>query len=121
MLIWSNATGHHDPVRRHHPDRLSVPDLSAGTRRPALVVSTDNERRRDLVVAFITPVPRPEPDAVPIAPTPSDGLKVPSLVRCDKLATLDQGIIAGRLGTAESGWLSGSRNAFFAVFGFGYP
>lgn len=96
-------------------------DLSASKRRPALVVSADNDRRTDVVVAYITSVPRIEPDAVPIMPTPGNGLKVPSLVRFDKLATVDKAIIAGRLGNADPGWLLRHRGVFFGVFGFGLP
>lgn len=45
-------------------------DFSAAKRRPALVVSTDNDRRTDVVVAFIISVLRAEvPDAASIAPT----------------------------------------------------
>ncbi|WP_367161314.1 hypothetical protein ABUE34_15105 (plasmid) [Kozakia baliensis] len=38
--------------------RFPFTDLSADKRRLALIVSRDNERRSDLVVAFITSVPR---------------------------------------------------------------
>jgi len=94
-------------------------DLSSAKRRPALVVSTDNDRRTDVVVAYITSVPHAEQlDAAPIAPTPGNGLKVPSLVRFDKLATLDVSILAGRLGSADPAWLAENRLTFFAVFGF---
>lgn len=94
-------------------------DLTNSKRRPALVVSTDNDRRTDIVVAYITSVPRIEPDAAPILPTPGNGLKVPSLVRFDKLATIDKAIIAGRLGSAEPQWLLRQRDTFYGVFGFG--
>jgi mRNA interferase MazF len=94
-------------------------DLSAAKRRPALVVSTDNDRRSDVVVAFITSIPHPHlPDASPVAPTPENGLKVASRVWFDKLATLDIGILAGRLGSADPAWLIEHRTTFFAVFGF---
>ena len=81
-------------------------DLTATKRRPALVISTDNDRRTDILVAYITSVPRIESDAVPIAPTPQTGLKVPSMVRFDKIATISKDIIAGRLGFAAipRGW-----------------
>lgn len=82
------------------------------------MVSTDNDRRTDVVVAYITSVPRIEPDAAPILPSPSNGLKVPSLVRLDKLATIDKAIIAGRLGDADPTWLSVHRAVFHGVFGF---
>jgi mRNA interferase MazF len=93
-------------------------DLSAAKRRPALVISTDNERRVDVVVVYITSVPRIEPDAVPIMPTPGNGLKVPSLVRFDKLATINKAILAGRLGDADLAWLAAHRGVFYGVFGF---
>jgi mRNA interferase MazF len=78
--------------------RFPFTDLSGGKRRPALVVSRDNQRRTDIVVCFITFVPRTGPDMALIAAIPGTGLKVPSVVRFDKLATLDLAVIAGKLG-----------------------
>jgi mRNA interferase MazF len=98
--------------------RFPFTDLTGDKRRPALVVSRDNGRRTDLVVCFITSVPRSGPDTAPIAPDPGTGLKVPSVVRFDKLATLDLGVIAGRLGEAPATWLDAHRATFFGVFGF---
>jgi mRNA interferase MazF len=96
-------------------------DLTAAKRRPALVVSTDNDRRTDVVVAYITSVPRNDPDAMPITPTAGTGLKVPSLVRFDKIATIEKHIVAGRIGNADPTWLTDARKVFFGVFGFGSP
>jgi mRNA interferase MazF len=93
-------------------------DLSAAKRRPALVISTDNTRRTDVVVAYITSVPQAQRDAAPIAPDAQNGLKVQSMVRFDKIATIDKTIIAGRLGSADADWLARNRETFFAVFGF---
>jgi mRNA interferase MazF len=50
--------------------------------------------------------------------SPGTGLKVPSVVRFDKLATLDRSVIAGRLGVAPPAWLAANRAVFFGVFGF---
>jgi mRNA interferase MazF len=72
-------------------------DLSSAKRRPALVVSTDNARRTDVIVAYITSVPRNEPDSAAIAPTPENGLKSPSMVRFDKLATIEKKLSWGAL------------------------
>lgn len=58
---------------------------------------------------------------MPIAPTAETGLKVPSSVRFDKIATIEKRIIAGRIGDADPTWLADARNVFFAVFGFGSP
>jgi mRNA-degrading endonuclease toxin of MazEF toxin-antitoxin module len=74
--------------------RFPFTDLSGAKRRPALVVSRDNDRRPDRVVCF-TSVPRTGPDMAPLAPTAGTGLKVPSVVRFDQLATLDPSAIAG--------------------------
>ena len=101
--------------------RFPFTDLSGDKRRPALVVSRDNHRRADLVVCFVTSVPRAGPDAAPIAPAPGTGLKIPSVVRFDKLATLDRAVIAGKLGDAPAEWLDSHRATFFGVFGFASP
>lgn len=98
--------------------RFPFTDLSGDKRRPALVVSRDNDRRPDLVVCFITSVPRRGPDMAPLAASPGTGLKVPSVVRFDKLATLDRSVIAGRLGDAPADWLAEQSAVFFGVFGF---
>jgi mRNA interferase MazF len=100
--------------------RFPFTDLSGDKRRPALVVSRDNDRRSDLVVCFITSVPRAGPDMAPIIASADTGLKVPSVVRFDKIATLDRSIITGKLGDAPALWLA-AQQASFGVFGFGRP
>jgi len=87
--------------------RFPFTDLSGDKRRPALVVSRNNHRRADLVVCFITSVP-----------SPGTGLKVASVVRFDKLATLDPAVITGKLGDAPAVWLDLHRATFFGVSGF---
>jgi mRNA interferase MazF len=101
--------------------RFPFTDLSGDKRRPALVVSRDNDRRSDLVVCFITSVPRAGPDMAPIIASADTGLKVPSVVGFDKIATLDRSIITGKLGNAPSLWLTAQQASFFGVFGFGHP
>jgi mRNA interferase MazF len=102
-------------------DRFPLHDLTGVKRRPALVISTDNDRRTDIIVAYITSIPRHDPDALAIAPTRRTGLKVASAVRFDKVATIDRSIIAGRIGDAEPVWMQNARQTFFGVFGFGSP
>ena len=92
-------------------------DLTAVKRPPALVISRDNERRTDVVVAYITSIPREYRDAIPIAPTAGTGLKVASLVRFDKIATINKDIIAGRIGDADLIWLIDARRIFLACSG----
>jgi mRNA interferase MazF len=98
--------------------RFPFTDLSGDKRRPALVVSRDNDRRPDLVVRVITSVPRSGPDMAAIEAGGGTGLKVASVVRFDKLATLDRVVIAGRLGAAPPDWLAAQRSVFLGVFGF---
>ena len=101
--------------------RFPFTDLSGDKRRPALVISRDNDRRPDVIVCFITSVQRSGLDMAPIGATAETGLKVHSLVRFDKLATLDRSVIAGRIGAAPAGWLQAHRAVFFGVFGFDEP
>jgi mRNA interferase MazF len=49
--------------------RFPFTDLSGDKRRPALVISRDNDRRPDLVVCFITSVQRSGPDIAAISTT----------------------------------------------------
>ncbi len=72
-------------------------------------------------MCFITSVPRSGPDVAPIAATPGTGLKAPSVVRFDKVATLDKSVVTGRLGEAPPAWLAAHRATFLGVFGFGSP
>lgn len=79
-------------------------DLSAQRIRPALIVSNNEKRGDDIIVVFISSVLSQTPrtsDVGILASSPSfseTGLKVSSVVRCDKIATLDKRIVLGELG-----------------------
>jgi mRNA interferase MazF len=75
-------------------------DLSATKMRPALVLSA-KPLKSDVLVAFISSKLRQGEYHVPIPPTAKNGLKVPSVVICSKLATLEKTVILGELGRAE--------------------
>jgi mRNA interferase MazF len=99
--------------------RFPFTDLSGQKLRPALIVSRDNDRRPDVVLAFITSRSHAaNTDALAISPSNENGLKVPSAVRFDKLATLEKRIIAGKLGDAEPSFLKKAGPVLFGVFGF---
>lgn len=98
--------------------RFPFTDLSGDKRRPALVVSRDNDRRADVVVCFITSIPRSGPDMAPIEASAETGLKVPSVVRFDKVATLEKTVVTGKLGEAAPVWLANHGAIFYGVFGF---
>ena len=99
--------------------RLPFTDLSGDKNRPVLIVSRDNDRRTDVVVCFITSVPRAGQDMAVIDASAGTGLKVRSTVRFDKLATLEKLVITGRIGNAPADWLAAQKATFFGVFGFG--
>lgn len=94
-------------------------DLSAAKVRPALVVSQPDSAARDVVVCFITSKQNQDlPHALALKATAKTGLKVPSVVRFDRIATLEKRIVLGELGRIEPRTLRSHRRAFFAVFGF---
>lgn len=86
-------------------------DLSGARVRPAVIVSRSDRSGDDVVLAFVSSVipPRPLPtDLVLDSSHPQfreTGLKVPSIVKCDKLATVQRGIILGELGQLSASLL----------------
>jgi len=79
-------------------------DLSGVKVRPAVVISRPDRPGDDVILAFISSVvpTRLLPTDLPVDPAHPDargtGLKVPSIVKCDKLATVQRRIILGELG-----------------------
>jgi mRNA interferase MazF len=79
-------------------------DLTTLKRRPALIVSAKINSNSEVIVAFITSVKpvRLEYSDLLIDKTSDDfiisGLKVPSIIKLDKLLTINSGIIKGELG-----------------------
>lgn len=94
-------------------------DLSAAKVRPALVVSKGASRSTDVILCFISSQ-KPVKGA-PIIPLTADamtGLKVPSVVRLDKIATLDSRVILGALGRVPKKMLQIHKKRFLDIFGF---
>jgi mRNA interferase MazF len=79
-------------------------DLSGPKRRPALVVSRDNERRSDFDCMLYRFHGAHWARYGAACATPGTSLEVPSVVRFDKLATLDRAILAGKIGDAAADW-----------------
>ena len=93
-------------------------DLSSAKVRPALVLSPKKEKSLDMIVCFISSqIDVQSPHAVRVEPSAENGLKVSSLVRFDKIATLDRRIALGRLGKVTPLWLASHRKNFLSVFG----
>ncbi len=79
-------------------------DLSGTKVRPAVVVSPSDRPGEDVILAFISSIKPPTlvPTDLSIASSHPDfsasGLKIASIVKCDKLATVQRRIIFGELG-----------------------
>ncbi len=93
-------------------------DFSQTKVRPALIISKDNQKGQTVIICFITSNPRQDKSAVKIDNTPVTGLKVPSVVRLDKIATVDKNIVLGELGRVENSFFTDNRQSFFDIFGF---
>jgi mRNA interferase MazF len=81
-------------------------DLTGQKVRPALVLSV-SKRGEDCIVAFISSQKskRGAFDVLVVSST-SNGLKADSIIKVDKMATLQKKIVLGELGALESGILS---------------
>ena len=81
-------------------------NLSATKVRPALIVSSDT-RASDVIVVFITSVLTPHRQRTHVVVRDEDpkfgktGLRITSIIRCEKLATLDRRIVLGELGSLD--------------------
>lgn len=78
-------------------------DLSVAKVRPAIVISAGNDVHNDVIAVFISSVfPRRSAQGDLAVTEQSNlsamGLKVPSIIKCRKIATLDRAIIIGELG-----------------------
>ena len=77
-------------------------DLSSAKVRPALVLVPPMHDTHDMIVAFMSSRMDGKDDrSVSVQPSSSNGLKVPSLIRLSKLATLDRRIALGTLGKID--------------------
>lgn len=97
-------------------------DLTSAKLRPALIVSKYREDD-DIIVAFISSKSAQQEQGIYTLKTSDPdfsetGLKVDSVVRFDKIATLNKKIVLGELGSVGSKTVSAMAPVFFEVFGF---
>ena len=79
-------------------------DLSGNKNRPALVLIDSED---DVTVCFITAQIKWKSEFdFSIFPSDINGLKMKSLIRLSKFATIDKDLIIGRLGVLEDNYLS---------------
>jgi mRNA interferase MazF len=80
-------------------------DLSASKVRPAVIISDPQYTDKDVSVLFISSRISKKTGPMDHTIKPADphfeetGLKVPSLIKCNKVATLDKKIVLGEMGT----------------------
>jgi len=90
-------------------------DLSGQKVRPALVLYVS--RGEDCIVAFISSVQKKKNTFdMPIEATPANGLKVDSVIKLDKLATVQKKIVIGELGMAEKSVLVAANTTLRKLF-----
>lgn len=93
-------------------------DLSNTKVRPALIISKNNQKSQNVIVCFITSNQRQTQNDVKIENIPETGLKTPSVIRLDKIATIDKKIILGELGKVNENFFTENKQKFFNIFGF---
>ena len=96
--------------------RFPFTDLSGEKRRPALVLSVNNDGE-DIIVCAITSRPYHGRYDIPIEPNDQNGLKVPSWVQFDKIATLAKTVISGRMGVVSEPFMQKNRGALRTLLG----
>lgn len=83
-------------------------DLSSQKVRPAIIISEPTRVKEHVIVAFVTSKPTATSSKGWITVTQrskefgDSGLKQTSLIRCDKIATLDKKIVLGEIGKLPS-------------------
>ncbi len=82
-------------------------DLSGQKIRPALVLHNEN-KGEDCIVSFISSVQSQKMGKFDVLVTPSvsNGFKIKSTIKVNKIATLQKKLILGRLGTLETSLLT---------------
>jgi len=77
-------------------------DLSDNKIRPALILFSD-KKSVDIIVVFITSnINHRGLFDVSITPSSANGIKTPSKIVCDKIASLDKKIVIGKVGECEA-------------------
>ena len=76
-------------------------DLTAAKVRPAVVLSAKLVKS-DVVLAFISSKQKRGQYNVAVTPSTINGLKMPSMIICSKLATLEKTVLLGELGYVEN-------------------
>lgn len=93
---------------------FSFTDLSSAKLRPALVVA--NPYGENIIVVFISSQKSNKSTDVQIVATKQNGLKKDSVIKCAKIATLDQGMFVGKLGELDTKYQKTVRKILARLF-----
>jgi mRNA interferase MazF len=99
-------------------------DLTSAKLRPALIVSANTKKSKDVMVAFISSkVEKSVPPSRALLKSTDKffseaGLKVSSVIFFDKIATLHKQLIIGEIGHINPLALNKLKKNFLAAFGF---
>ncbi len=89
-------------------------DLTGNKYRPAVVLASSTI---DVTVCFVSSQLKwKEEHDLEINPTPSNGLKVISLVRVMKIMTIDNELVAGKLGVLDINEIENLNHSLVKVF-----
>ena len=93
-------------------------DLSGHKVRPAIVLYSQN-KGNDCVVCFVSSKDNEKIGTLDlkVTPTPQNGLKVDSVIKVTKLATLEKRIAIGEIGTLEKSVIKNIDSVLKKVFG----
>jgi mRNA interferase MazF len=91
-------------------------DLSTNKVRPALILALGHSGE-DVVVAFISSQQKKKKYTVAVTPSDRNGLRIDSMIVCDKLATLEKTIVLGELGFLEEETIALVRSKLKVLFG----
>jgi mRNA interferase MazF len=88
-------------------------DLKGSKNRPAVVLWTNE---MDVIVSFITSELKwQEENDITIAPDENNGLKTLSLIRVNKIATIDVGLVLGILGYLSAIQINSLNKSLFSL------
>jgi len=103
--------------------RFPFTDFTSEKRRPALIISANNENKNDLIIAFISSVvPENLTAADLVLPINEPELKETrlhktSVVRFDKIMTIEKNLITGEIGNLPAKFIYEADKRLKIVFG----
>ncbi|MDQ3682772.1 MAG: type II toxin-antitoxin system PemK/MazF family toxin [Bacteroidota bacterium] len=85
-------------------DEFPFTNLAQTKIRPAIVVATTDDFYNDVILCLISSVvpPKLSPREVALNPSTENGLRVPSIIKAYRIATIHQSKILSKIGTLSN-------------------